>query len=475
MIAPFIKQLFSMDPVGIIIFIKIVLSITYLILNYVTHKLGIPVLLANILRFCISCFDFVLLLVLIFNYIRESCVMAYGYSIIGILYFIFMCALQSAILIRQDSRVQPVFIIGTFSLIALVVLYIQFFSMGLGYKGTMSALFILNGLYCGGYLIFDPYAKTISRFMVSIGDKLSWIDPLIGPAPKEVALRNLCSFFLGLLNLAYLHVSGGAVSIFICSLIALGLIVNLLIGLRLLRESESVKLHESGFIGQILINAYSNITTIYAQIKSNNLPRARWSAWVMILGYGLVFTSPSYAMSPIEEIIPEIEPSPFEIGEPQNHEIFQTADSGEPVGESYIRQLSRRASSWLGESFQHNKEEFLKRAHSMPADISYEAVKAGLAATLGAAGYQAYEYTSVLGEGSEIQQQSNQPDTSTQKPSYDELVEANRTLVPTNEKLVNTNAELVKENLDKSNRILALQQKSSWFSWLKSCWKRSSD
>lgn len=94
--------------------------------------------------------------------------MAYGHSIIGILFSIFICALNWAILIRQDNRVQPVFIIGTFSLIVLFVLYCQFISMGLGYKGLLSALFMYNIIYISCWLLFDPYAiewgRNIIRF-----------------------------------------------------------------------------------------------------------------------------------------------------------------------------------------------------------------------------------------------------------------------------------------------------------------------
>lgn len=82
--------------------------------------------------------------------------------------------------------------------------------MGLGYKGMLSALFMFNGIYMSCWLIFDPYAKAITRYMEHIGDSLSWVDPLIGDmSHKEVALRNLCSFNLGLLNFTYIHISGG--------------------------------------------------------------------------------------------------------------------------------------------------------------------------------------------------------------------------------------------------------------------------
>lgn len=115
------------------ILIKLVTSLIYLVINYITHKCTLPVTLANVLRLLISCLDSLILLVLLSRYILEWCYMAYEYSIIGVLFSILICALNWAILVR-DERVQPVFIIGTFCFIVLFILYIlsvYFYGTGL--------------------------------------------------------------------------------------------------------------------------------------------------------------------------------------------------------------------------------------------------------------------------------------------------------------------------------------------------------
>lgn len=76
---------------------------------------------------------------------------------------------------------------------------------------------------------------------------------------------------------------------------------------------------------------------------------------------------------------------PFEIDESQNHDIFETAHSGEPIGESNWRRSARYAK----ELFEHNVEETLKKVKSAPADFFYGAAKTGAVATAGVAGKQA--------------------------------------------------------------------------------------
>lgn len=89
---------------------------------------------------------------------------------------------------------------------------------------------------------------------------------------EDVALRNVCSFNLSLLNFTYIHTSlGGAVNIITLSLIGLGLLINILIGLRLIKVSASVELSNS-FMVQIIKNGYNNITIILMQLKNKQLP-----------------------------------------------------------------------------------------------------------------------------------------------------------------------------------------------------------
>lgn len=74
--------------------------------------------------------------------------------------------------------------------------------MGLKYRGPMAALLAFYVIYCGRWLILDRYPITITNFMGRIGEKLSWVDHLIGSiAHNDLALRNVCSFSFNLLNL----------------------------------------------------------------------------------------------------------------------------------------------------------------------------------------------------------------------------------------------------------------------------------
>ena len=67
--------------------------------------------------------------------------------------------------------------------------------------------------------------------------------------------------------MGYIHTSHTTVNIFILILIGLGLATNVLIGLRLIKASASVKLYDS-FMLQIIKHGYSNITTIFEQLKN---------------------------------------------------------------------------------------------------------------------------------------------------------------------------------------------------------------
>ena len=89
--------------------------------------------------------------------------------------------------------------------------------------------------------------------------------------------------------------SRGGTNFVILISVGLGLLTNVLIGLRLIKASASVTL-KHGFMVQIIKHGYSNIAQIYGQFKKDQLPKATWYAWAMVLTIGLVFTSPSYAM-----------------------------------------------------------------------------------------------------------------------------------------------------------------------------------
>lgn len=304
-----LTELLKLSDFSSLILIKLITGLIYLIINYITHKLQLPVALANILRLIISGLDFVILLTLLSAYIFESCAMlsAYRFSILGILFSILLCAANWILLVGKDD-VQSICTTNILSFVVLLILCIQFMSMGLAYKGPVAAFVAFNVIYGGCWLVIDRYPKTITNSMIHIGEKLSWVDPLIGSMPhKDLALRNVCSFSLGLLNLTYVHTSGTTANILILFLIGLGLVTNVLIGLRLIKASASVKLHSSGFIGQIIINGYHNIVTIYDQLKNKQLPKATWYAWAITLTMGVTFISPCYAMEPQHIDAPEID------------------------------------------------------------------------------------------------------------------------------------------------------------------------
>ena len=301
-----LETILQVADLATLIFIKLVTSLIYLTINYITHALKLNVTLANVLRLIISAFDFAIILVLLFYFVWELCEMAIAFSVLGVLFMIVMCANSWLVLIRQQE-VRSVFIIGMFSLFVVLILDLLFYLMHLTYIGPMAALFVFNISYIACWLVFDTFPKEITSLMERVGERLSWVDLLIGEIPlNALALRNVCSFNLGLIKFyVYSHL-GGAVNKLTVILIGLGLLTNILIGLRLIKKSISVKLYD-GFMVQIIINGYNNIVTIYDQLKNKQLPKAGWYAWIIALFMGLNFISPSYCMP--SSVAPEIDAS----------------------------------------------------------------------------------------------------------------------------------------------------------------------
>lgn len=267
------NYILSLADLATLIFIKLVTRLIYLTLNYTTHLLKLNVTLANVLRLVISVFDFAIILMLLFCFVWELIEMAIAFSVLGVLFMIVMCATSWLVLIRQQE-VRSVFIIGMFSLFVVLILDLLFYLMHFTYKGPMAALFVFNIAYIACWLVFDLYPKEITSLMERVGERLTWVDPLIGEIPPNaLALRNICSFNLGLLNCTFIHTSGGAVNKITVILIGLGLLANIFIGLRLIKKATSVKPYD-GFMVQIIINGYDNILTIYDQLKEKQLPKA---------------------------------------------------------------------------------------------------------------------------------------------------------------------------------------------------------
>nr|YP_010437049.1 hypothetical protein NQY40_mgp33 [Ulva meridionalis]UTA96523.1 hypothetical protein [Ulva meridionalis]UTA96581.1 hypothetical protein [Ulva meridionalis]UTA96634.1 hypothetical protein [Ulva meridionalis]UTA96686.1 hypothetical protein [Ulva meridionalis]UTA96749.1 hypothetical protein [Ulva meridionalis] len=439
-----------------LILIKLITSFTYLVINYITHKIELPVMLANLLRLLISGFDLVILLILILGYVFEGCAMAYSFSILGILFFIYMC-FASWLTLVQNNSVQSIFIINVFSLIVLLILQIQFVSMGLAYSKGLAALLIFNGVYTSCWLFFNPYAKIITSFMGRIGQKCSWVDPLIGNIPrKDLAFRNVCSFSLGLLNLTYIHTSGEVTSIITFVLIGLGLLTNVLIGFRLIDASASVKLHH-GFMVQIIINGYSNIITIYDQLKNNKLPKAGWYAWMIALIMGLNSTSSSYCISSIDGPIIDASLTGEQFYERDNEEASPTAES---------RELFRCASRGIELASQYAQRQAAAASEAdytgRAREAAYEVVKSAAAGSIVAGiGYSASEIVG-LEEGS-----SAAPEKAQIEKLEAEIAEKN-SLIAAKDKIIEDQQKTISQQQE---TISTLQKKSTWKNWF-NCLKK---
>lgn len=121
----YITELLKFMDFSWLIQIKLITSFTYLLVNYITHKIKLPVTLANVLRLLLSCLDFVILMILLSGYILEACYMAYRFSILGVLFLILLCAANWILLVGKDD-VQSVCITNILSLVILLILHIQF-------------------------------------------------------------------------------------------------------------------------------------------------------------------------------------------------------------------------------------------------------------------------------------------------------------------------------------------------------------
>lgn len=98
--------------------LKIVNSLSYLIINYLTHrfKIKFSITLGNYLRILSALIDFAILLTLLFAYLWEWYVLAYQNLVIGGICFIFICGFNWIMLARQDETVQAVYIVGVLSM-----------------------------------------------------------------------------------------------------------------------------------------------------------------------------------------------------------------------------------------------------------------------------------------------------------------------------------------------------------------------
>ena len=290
----------------------------------------------------------------------------------------YLDGLHWALLVRQKGQVQPVFIITVMTMLLFLIV-----SMTLYYAGSLLRLPALL-LYLGGYsfcwLVFYSYEKQIVAFIENAAEKLSWVDPLIGSIPHtDLALRNTCSFSLGLLNLIYVYTlgGGGAVNIVTLILVGLSLFTNVLIGLRLIKTSASVKL-ETSFMLQIIKHGYSNITTIYGQLKKKQLPKATWYGWVIALTMGVTLISPAYAGQISTD-------GASTMGVSGSGAQPSNTGEGEAVLEGAAGSRVRQGAQRL---YQHTVDRLGQKAMDAPADAAAGVVSAA-AGYAGAAAYQA--------------------------------------------------------------------------------------
>ena len=169
------------------------------------------------------------------------------------------------------------------------------------------------------------------------------------------------------------------------ALISLGLVINVLIGFRLIKISASVKLHNS-FMLQIVKHCYSNITTIYGQLKNKQLPKATWYAWVITLMMGVTLTSPAYASHENYASIDGQSTTGINNSFSVSGSGTQPSGSGEGEGVpegttgSRLRQGAQRL-------YEHTSNRLQEKAMNAPADAAGAAITAGV----GYAGAMAYQ------------------------------------------------------------------------------------
>lgn len=155
-------------------------------------------------------------------------------------------------------------------------------------------------------------------------------------------------------------------SIITLALIGLGLLLNILIGLRLIKASVTL---ENSFMVQMIKHGYSNIAQIYGQLKDNQLPKATWCAWAITLTMGVTFISPCYAMTSTGGGIV--------IDASLQGELPQEAKEGiaYPVSEGASKSRGLQEARYVVE---HNQQEFLRKVKSAPAGLAYSGLFAGL-------------------------------------------------------------------------------------------------
>ncbi len=366
--------------VSYLIILRTYNSLFYFGISSITHRLELPVTLANTLRLLGGILDLTILVILLLSYILEWCESAYKYPILGVGALIFICGVNWVAHVWQKQRVQPVFIIAVITTVLFLITFLAFSCLGLSYKTAPPALLVFYGGYSFCWLIFSYFKKVLISFAKRIGENLRWIDPLMGNMQHHnLALRNVCSLNLSLLNLTYVHTTGGAANIMVI-LIGLALAMNILIGLRLIKVSESVKLHD-GFMVQIIKHGYDNITTLYNQLKNKTVPKATWYAWVITLITGLTFSSPSYCMAPDTSGGPMIDASLDGQGKPELEEGVSS-----PISEGAAATRIRQAAETIG---RHTRERVGQHLMDAPAD----AIRAGMAGAAASAGAAAYQMT----------------------------------------------------------------------------------
>lgn len=134
---------------------------------------------------------------------------------------------------------------------------------------------------------------------------------------------------------------------------------------------------------QIVKHGYSNITTIYGQLKNQQLPKATWYAWVIALTMGVTLVSPAYAGDPSTDGASTMS---FSGTGTQPSDTPEPSPVPEGAAGSRFRQGAQRL-------YEHTANRLEERAMNAPAD----AAAAGVIATVSYAGAAAYQ----MGTGGE--------------------------------------------------------------------------
>lgn len=295
-----------------LIIIKLSLTLIYLFINYFSQQNIISVYIANILRVTIALIDLAVLMIILFRYAFEWGYFAYSGGVWDTCALICGICVLWLTFIYNDKVVKPVFISALIGSVLILVLFICMKYYNTTYNGPVLAMF--SWAYYGGWVILYTWEQPIAKFTEQVSQNLTWVDSLIGVyrSYDELVLKNACALLFGIINLCYI-IKNDDFSLFMGCLIGSGLVLNCLIGLRLIKNAKNVKM-PYGFIIHIIYGCYDNIKIILNQLKRNEVPKAGGYTWFVTLLLTISFSSSAYAL-PVQNVDDNRTGATIELGE----------------------------------------------------------------------------------------------------------------------------------------------------------------